>query len=131
MDREARQGEFAELGTHEYINLITFRPDSSAVHTTVRFVVIGDFVYIQSPHATGNVRRIQATGRVLVVPSNSDGAPLGRTCLGLGRTVEGRQAEAATHALQAKYGQAHTDFLGAIAGEEQGLETIEIRPWDE
>ena len=131
MGREATDDEFSDLGAHEYVNLITFRPDSTAVQTTVRFVVVGDYLYVQSPRSSGKVKRIEATGRVLVVPSNRDGAPLGRTLLGLGRTVEGKEAEAAAEALHAKYGQAHTEAMVAIAGEEQSWEIIEIRPWDE
>jgi len=133
MDREATDDEFSDLGAHEYVNLITFRPDSSAVHTTVRFVVIGDYLYVQSPRSAGKVKRIEATGRVLVVPCNRDGAPVGRTRLGLGRIVEGKEAEAAAHALEAKYGRAHAEAMVAMSGsgEEPSWETIEIRPCDE
>jgi PPOX class probable F420-dependent enzyme len=131
MNREADAGEFSELDRHEYITLITFRRDSSAVHTTVRFVAIGDYIYIQTPCRAGKTRRIEATGRVLVAPSNSDGAPLGRTRLGLGRVVEGKDAEAAGNALIGKYGQAHIDSLVEITREAQDWEIIEIRPWDE
>src|SRR5438270_9548788 len=106
MDKNAEEGEFSELDRHEYISLITFRRDSSAVHTTVRFVAIGDYIYIQTPCKSGKTRRIEATGRVLVAPSNNDGAPLSRNRLGLGRVVEGDVAEAAGNALLAKYGQA-------------------------
>jgi PPOX class probable F420-dependent enzyme len=127
----SREGEFSEFVGHEYINLITFRRDSSAVHTTVRFVAIGDYIYIQTPCTTGKLKRIQATGRVLVVPSNIDGAPLDRTRLGLGRPVDRNESEAAENALLSKYGQAHTDFLIEIARGEQEWVVIEIRPWDE
>jgi PPOX class probable F420-dependent enzyme len=128
MRRNGEEGEFSELDRHEYINLVTFRRDSSAVHTTVRFVAIGDYIYIQTPCKSGKTKRIEATGRVLVAPSNSAGAPLSRTRLGLGRVVEGGVAEAAGDALLAKYGQVHIDFLIEIA---QDWEIIEIRPWDE
>jgi PPOX class probable F420-dependent enzyme len=131
MGNETKGGEFSELSGHEYINLITFREDTSSAQTTVRFVVVGDYVYIQTPRSAGKVRRIQATGRVLVAPSNSDGTPLGRTVLGLGRVIEGKEAEAAAQAMQAKYGQAHTDFLTEMTRERQDWEIIEIRPWDE
>ena len=131
MDKNAEEGEFSELERHEYINLITFRRDSSAVHTTVRFVAIGDYIYIQTPCGAGKMKRIEATGRVLVAPSNSDGAPLSRTRLGLGRKVEGKAAEAAGDALLAKYGQVHIDFLVELSQEAQEWEIIEIRPWDE
>ncbi len=131
MHRNAEEGEFSELDRHEYINLITFRRDSSAVHTTVRFVAIGDYIYIQTPCRSGKTKRIEATGRVLVAPSNSEGAPLTRTRLGLGRKVEGKAAEAAGNALLAKYGQVHFDFLVEIAREAEEWEIIEIRPWDE
>src|SRR4051812_1667463 len=101
MSDETWGGEFSELSGHEYINLITFREDSSSVQTTVRFVVLGDSVYILTPRSAGKVKRMQARGRVLVAPSNSDGTPLGRTLLGLGRVVEGKEAEAATRAMHA------------------------------
>jgi len=131
MGNETTGGEFTELSGHEYINLITFREDNSAVQTTVRFVVVGDYVYLQTPKDAGKVRRIQARGRVLVAPSNSDGTPLGRTVLGLGRMIEGILAEAAARSIQEKYGQAHTDFLAEMTRESQEWEVIEIRPWDE
>ena len=131
MTRESSQGEFSGLSGHEYINLITFRHDSSSVQTTVRFAMVGDYVYIQTPKSAGKVRRIQATGCVLVAPSDSDGTPLGRTTLGLGRVVEGREAEAAAEAMQAKYGQVHADFLAEMTRGQQDWEIIEIRPWDE
>ena len=131
MTRESSLGEFSGLSGHDYVNLITFRHDSSSVQTTVRFAVVGDYVYIQTPKSAGKVKRIQATGRVLVAPSNDDGAPLGRTTLGLGRVVEGTEAEAAAQAMQAKYGQAHADFLAEMTRGQQDWEIIEIRPWDE
>jgi len=134
MHENSEEGEFSALDRHEYINLITFRRDSSAVHTTVRFVAIANYIYIQTPRRSGKTRRIEATGRVLVAPSNSDGAPLDRNRLGLGRVVEGEAAEAAGNALLAKYGQEHIDFLAEIAQdahEAQEWEIIEIRPWDE
>jgi PPOX class probable F420-dependent enzyme len=131
MSEEGREGEFSWLVEHEYINLITFRRDSSAVHTTVRFVALGDYVYIQTPRDAGKIKRIQATGRVLLVPSNHQGTPLGRSRLGLGRVVEGSQAEEAGQAMQAKYGEAHVEFLIEVTRTNQGWEIIEIRPWDE
>ena len=131
MTLDSSQGEFSGLSGHEYINLITFRHDSSSAQTTVRFVVVGDYVYIQTPKSAGKVRRIQATGRVLIAPSNVDGAPLGRTTLGLGRVIEGIAAEAAAQAMHHKYGQAHTDFLAEMTRGLQEWEVIEIRPWDE
>ena len=51
--------------------------------------------------------------------------------LGLGRVVEGREAEAAALAMQAKYGQVHADFLAEMTRGQQDWEIIEIRPWDE
>jgi PPOX class probable F420-dependent enzyme len=131
MDPNANRVDFSELGGHEFVNLITFRPDTSSVQTTVRFVLVGDYVYIQTPKSAGKVRRIQATGRVLVAPSDSSGTPLGRTILGLGRVVEGPLSEFAAQAMQAKYGQVHTDFLAEMTSGRQEWEMIEIRPWDE
>jgi PPOX class probable F420-dependent enzyme len=131
MDPNAASIDFSELSGHEFVNLITFRPDTSSVQTTVRFVLLGDYVYIQTPKSAGKVRRIQATGRVLVAPSDSSGTPLGRTILGLARVVASAQSEVAAQAMQAKYGQAHTDYLAEMTSGRQEWEVIEIRPWDE
>ena len=131
MGRGEEEGEFSDLHNHEFIRLITFRRDSSAVHTVVRFVAMGDYVYVQTPGSAGKIKRIKATGRVLLAPCEGDGAPLGRTRLGLGCTLDAAKAGQAEQALRAKYGQTHFDFLVQITTDDNGWETIEIRPWDE
>ncbi|MEO8287850.1 MAG: PPOX class F420-dependent oxidoreductase [Chloroflexota bacterium] len=130
MDTE-HQGEFSELVGYSYIHLTTFRKDSSAVQTTVLFAVIGDHVYVQTPKSAGKTRRITATGRVLVQPTMEDGTPPGKSILGLGRVVEGREAEAAVQALHSKYGEYFASVMAKLATTDEEWETIQIRAWDE
>ena len=72
-----------------------------------------------------------ATGRVLVQPTMEDGTPPGKSILGLGRVVEGREAAAALQALHSKYGEYFAAVMAKLATTEEEWEIIQIRAWDE
>jgi len=65
------------LQDHRYILLITFRKNGKAVPTPVWFVEMDGKLYVFTGGQTGKAKRVRATGRALVAPSDARGNPLG------------------------------------------------------
>lgn len=89
----------------KYINLVTFRKDGREVSTPVWCVALDGKLYCYTSGLVGKVKRIRATRRVRVAPSDGRGKPLGDWSEGTGRVVEEPELEGRVYsALAAKYG---------------------------
>lgn len=64
----------AALGAGKFVQLTTFRKDGTPVPTPVWAVVDGPDLLVVTDVATGKVKRIRHTPRVLVVPCGMRGA---------------------------------------------------------
>ena len=93
------------LQTARYINLTTFRKDGREVATPVWCAVVNGKLCFYTVGNSGKVKRIRATRRVKVAPSDGRGKPLGAWSEGIGRILSD-PAEAARvyQAISAKYG---------------------------
>jgi PPOX class probable F420-dependent enzyme len=93
-----------ELERAKYINLVTFRKDGREVSTPVWCVAVDGKLYFYTNGNMGKIKRIRATKRVRVAPSDGRGTPLGPWSEGTGRIVTD-PAEAARiyRALGTKY----------------------------
>ena len=108
-----------DLERARYINLVTFRKDGREVATPVWSVAMDGKLYFYTNGNTGKVKRIRATKRVRVAPSNSRGKPLGAWSEGSGRVItEPALAERVYAALGAKYGWQYRliDFFAMLGG---------------
>jgi PPOX class probable F420-dependent enzyme len=94
-----------ELERARYINLVTFRKDGREVATPVWCVAMDSKLYIYTNGNMGKVKRIRATKRVRVAPSDARGKPVGQWSEGTGRIVEEPALQRRIYAaLAAKYG---------------------------
>ncbi|HUJ75982.1 MAG TPA: PPOX class F420-dependent oxidoreductase [bacterium] len=94
-----------ELQQTKYINLITFRRDGREVSTPVWAVAVEGKLYCYTNGNVGKVKRIRATGRVRVAPSDLRGKPVGPWVEGQGRIVQDAGLrERVLQALGRKYG---------------------------
>lgn len=93
-----------ELARAKYINLVTFRKDGREVSTPVWCVTVDGKLYFYTNGNTGKVKRIRATKRVRVAPSDARGRPLGPWSEGTGRIVTEPAVETRIYqALAQKY----------------------------
>lgn len=135
MSEEDRAAPFAALRSHQYANLTTFRKNGDAVPTPVWFAVAGDRVYVQTGAGSGKVKRVHATSRLTLAPSDQRGAPRGAGGAGIARVLDGAEAIVAERALQQKYGLRRRLFflaarLASRLRRRPGLAStyLEIRP---
>jgi uncharacterized protein len=66
-----------QFENQQYLNLETFRKNGQGVKTPVWFAQEGETLYIWTESNSGKAKRIRNNGKVNVVPSRGDGAPLG------------------------------------------------------
>ena len=94
-----------ELANAKYINLTTFRKDGREVATPVWFVSFDGKLYFYTVGDSGKVKRIRATKKVRVAPSDARGKPVGSWSEGTGRIVsEPALQKRIYEALASKYG---------------------------
>ncbi|GLV55135.1 PPOX class F420-dependent oxidoreductase [Dictyobacter sp. S3.2.2.5] len=109
------QDPFAFLAPHEFMLLTTYRRDGRAVPTTVWFAYEQGKVYVTTSQTAGKIKRVRATGRVSMSPSDRIGNLKGESTVeGVGRDASLEERPAARAALANKYGEA----FQRIAGEE-------------
>jgi len=93
------------LEAAKYINLVTFRKDGREVSTPVWCIALDGKLYCYTNGLAGKVKRIRATRRVRVAPSDMRGKPLGGWSEGTGRIVSEPELQRRVYgALAAKYG---------------------------
>jgi len=103
---------FAPLRGEEFVVLTTYRRDGTPVPTTVWFAEVDDTLYITTNRTLGKVKRISANPLVQVAPSDRVGNVHGAELEGRARLLEPDEAQTASDALIAKYGQ---QYIGMVA----------------
>ncbi|GCE22613.1 PPOX class F420-dependent oxidoreductase [Dictyobacter kobayashii] len=107
------QDPFAFLAPHEFIVLTTYRKDGRAVPTTVWFAYEQGKVYVTTSTNAGKVKRVRATGRVTMTPSDRVGNLKGEPEVdGVGRDASTEERPAARAALEKKYGEQFQRIAG-------------------
>jgi len=95
---------FADLVTHQYINLITYRRSGEAVATPVWFVIEYPHLYVRSGQNASKVKRIRNNPHVQVAPSDRAGAPLGAHLFAQARILDSNDHARIDSLLNQKYG---------------------------
>lgn len=90
------------LGRSRYVLLTTFRRDGRPVPTPIWLAPDGDRLVVFTGSATGKVKRIRHTGRVLLAPCTARGRRLGADVEGSATLVPFDPA--LDRAMKAKYG---------------------------
>jgi PPOX class probable F420-dependent enzyme len=113
----------------KYINLVTYRKDGREVSTPVWCVTLDGKLYFYTNGNLGKVKRIRATGRVKVAPSDARGKPLGPWSEGTGRIVtEADLLGRIFRALAAKYGVTYQvlNFFAWLARKQRERIAVEL-----
>jgi uncharacterized protein len=99
---------FDVLDGHSYMNLTSFYASGKGVITPVWFARDGDHIYVTTQDSSYKAKRIRATGRVEIGPSDARGKPLGPVVRAQARVLDeaGEKAaiDAGTALLVKKYG---------------------------
>ncbi len=97
-------GDFEALrGTRQAL-LVTYRRSGEPVPTPVNHGLSDDGrLYFRSEPEAWKIKRIAHTPRVLVIPCNLRGKPLGPGCDGTARILEGAERDAARELVEANW----------------------------
>lgn len=93
-----------QFDRQSFLNLETFKRSGQGVKTPVWFAQEGPTFYVRTGAESGKVKRVRNNGRALVVPSDSQGRPLGEWVEVTARLVEAEEAERANRMVTRKYG---------------------------
>ncbi|MFL5694840.1 MAG: PPOX class F420-dependent oxidoreductase [Ktedonobacteraceae bacterium] len=106
------QVPFAYLNSHQYIQLVTYRKNGTAVATPVWFAPGQDKgkLYVMTLEGTGKVKRICSNRHVALAPSDVRGKVLGEQIEARARILDKSEYEQATSALVRKYGLIYRIF---------------------
>ena len=118
-----------ELERAKYINLVTFRKDGREVSTPVWCVTVDGKLYFYTNGNMGKVKRIRATKRVRVAPSDVRGTPVGPWAEGSGRIVaDSAEAARIYQAIGRKYWLTYPvlNFVARIAGRQKDRIAVEL-----
>ena len=118
------------IGAARYISLATFRRDGREVRTPVWVAADGDRLYVFSEEGAGKVKRIRATKRVAVAPSDVRGTVEGEFTEGVGSVVTDPDTiERGYQALLRKYGwqMRLVNFFSTLTGRIRGRALLELR----
>jgi uncharacterized protein len=90
-----------------YINLETYRKNSTAVCTPVWFTEENNILFVRTILSSGKVKRIRNNAHVRIVPCEADGRPIGQWIECHAKLiVDPVEADRINRAFDAKYGEA-------------------------
>lgn len=92
------------LGSSRYVSLTTFRRDGRAVATPVWIARDGDLLYVITDSASGKVKRLRHTPRVVLAPCDMRGRVTGSAVEGTARLLDDTATRAVGSLIDAKYG---------------------------
>jgi uncharacterized protein len=118
-----------ELGRHRYMSLATFRKSGAPVATPVWFAPAEGRLYVFTAGDSGKVKRLRASSRARVAPSDARGYVRGRWREASARVItEPAAIEHAHAAMRAKYGWqvVMADFFSRLTGRLPRRAWIEI-----
>ncbi len=100
-----------QFRNQNYINLETFRKNGQGVKTPVWFAEDGGFLHVWTRDDSGKAKRIRQDEKIKIVPSTSNGNPLGEWVSA--RATADSSLEALKHVknlMEKKYGAAYKAF---------------------
>ena len=93
-----------QFSKQKYINLETYKRDSTSVKTPVWFVIDKGLVYIITRESTGKVKRLKNNQNVRVVPCSFKGEIKNEWVNGKAQKVTGSEADNIINLRKKKYG---------------------------
>ena len=93
-----------QFSKQKYINLETYKRDSTSVKTPVWFVIDNDLIYIITRESTGKVKRLKNNQNVRVVPCSFKGEIKNEWVNGKAQKITGSEADNVIELRKKKYG---------------------------
>ena len=93
-----------QFSKQKYINLETYKRDSTSVKTPVWFVIDKELVYIITRENTGKVKRLKNNQNVRIVPCSFKGEIKNEWVNGKAQKVTGSEADNVIKLRKKKYG---------------------------
>ncbi len=118
---------FEILEKRRYVRLTTYRKNGETVGSPVRFVLIDDRLYVTIPPRSAKMKWIRNDPRVLLVPCNARGVPLGASIEGVARIVQDTAPEHARTALRHRY-RLELALFRLLGQHDVGQIRLKIRP---
>jgi PPOX class probable F420-dependent enzyme len=127
------EGRVKQFEHQSYLNLETFKRSGQGVKTPVWFVHEGSTLYVRTGAESGKVKRVRNNGRVRVVPSDAQGAPLGEWVDGKARLVEAEEAAHVNRLATRKYGLMKLGFdaMNRLQGQKWATIRVDLQPEDD
>lgn len=95
--------ELRALARARYVRLTTYRRDGRAVATPVWFALEGDRVYVWTDAVSGKAKRIRASGRAALAPSDARGRTNAPDIAATARVLPASEQAHGQQLLAAKY----------------------------
>ena len=93
-----------QFSKQKYINLETYKRDSTSVKTPVWFVIDKGLVYIITRESTGKVKRLKNNHDVRIVLCSFKGKPKNEWIKGKAEKITGEKADMVINFRKKKYG---------------------------
>ena len=93
-----------QFSKQKYINLETYKRDSTSVKTPVWFVIDNDLIYIITRESTGKVKRLKNNQNVRIVPCSFKGEIKNEWVNGKAQKITGSEADKVIEIRKKKYG---------------------------
>ena len=93
-----------QFSKQKYINLETYKRDSTSVKTPVWFVIDNDLIYIITRESTGKVKRLKNNQNVRIVPCSFKGEIKNEWVNGKAQKIMGSEADKVIELRKKKYG---------------------------
>jgi len=93
-----------QFSEQKYINLETYKRDSTSVKTPVWFVIDNDLIYIITRESTGKVKRLKNNQNVRIVPCSFKGEIKNEWVNGKAQKITGSEADKVIELRKKKYG---------------------------
>jgi uncharacterized protein len=122
----AAEPVFAGLRGHSFLELTTYRKSGKPVATRVWFAEEGGRLYITTARASGKIKRLRHTTRVLVTPCSAMGAARGPATEAVARVLPEWEHARGLAPLRRKYGWLFWVFERCSRGSDQTI--VEVSP---
>ena len=93
-----------QFSEQKYINLETYKRDSTSVKTPVWFVIDNELIYIITRESTGKVKRLKNNQNVRIVTCSFSGKTKNEWVNGKAQKITGSEADKVIEIRKKKYG---------------------------
>ena len=119
------ENQLEQFLDQKYINLETYKKDSTPIRTPVWFVIDNNLIYIITRDSTGKVKRLKNNQNVQIVPCSFKGKPKNGWVKGKAEKITGQEADKAIKLRKKKYGMS-ARLIGLFTSQKGNLVVYSI-----